>query len=101
MPSTVSASQAQKNFGEWHERAMREPVRITKHGRESAYLISAETFHELWASFRKPVRVEDLTEAEVAMIMRSRIPAEHAYELTDRGAVSGRRKGRAPRSGRE
>lgn len=39
---------------------MAEPVQITKYGRESAYLISAETFHELWAGFRRRMEVRDL-----------------------------------------
>ncbi|MEA2824672.1 MAG: hypothetical protein QOF03_1154, partial [Alphaproteobacteria bacterium] len=32
--SQAAATEVAKNFGEWHERAMREPVVITKHGRE-------------------------------------------------------------------
>jgi antitoxin StbD len=83
MAKKVSASEVQKNFGFWHDQALKEPIQITKHGRESAYLVSAETFHELWASFRRAVRVQDLTESEMAMIMASEIPAEHAYDLED------------------
>ena len=43
----AAATEVAKNFGEWHEKAMREPVIITKHGRESAVLMSAEAFHKL------------------------------------------------------
>ena len=97
MKTTVSASEVQKNFGLWHDRAMKEPVRITKHGRESAFLISAEAFHELWASFRKATRVEDLSEAEMAMIMASEIAPEHGYELEDNTASTDPRMIGAPR----
>ena len=83
MAAKVSASEVQKNFGFWHDQALKEPVQITKHGRETAYLVSAETFHELWASFRRAVRVQDLSESELAMIMASEIPTEHAYDIED------------------
>jgi antitoxin StbD len=53
MGSTVTASDIQKNFGLWHDRALKEPVQITKYGRETVYLISAETFHQLCASYRR------------------------------------------------
>jgi hypothetical protein len=77
----ASASAVQKNFGYWHDKALKEPVQVTKHGRETAYLISADTFNELWASFRRAVRVEELSDAEMAMIMASDIAPEHRYEI--------------------
>jgi prevent-host-death family protein len=85
MTARVSASDLQKNFGFWHDQALKEPVQITKHGRESAYLVSAETFNELWASFRRAVRVEELNDSEMAMIAAAQIPAEHAYDVEDIG----------------
>jgi prevent-host-death family protein len=85
MTARVSASDLQKNFGFWHDQALKEPVQITKHGRESAYLVSAETFNELWASFRRAVRVEELTDSEMAMIAAAQIPPEQAYDVEDIG----------------
>lgn len=83
MPERVAATDLQKNFGYWHDKAMSEPVQITKHGRETAYLVSADTFHELWASYRRSVSVRDLSEAELALIQAAEIPDEHAYEAED------------------
>jgi PHD/YefM family antitoxin component YafN of YafNO toxin-antitoxin module len=34
----------QKNFGAFHNRALSEPLRVTKYGRETVYIVSAETF---------------------------------------------------------
>jgi hypothetical protein len=45
MSTKVAASDVQKNFGVWHDRALKEPVQVTKYGRETVYLVSAETFH--------------------------------------------------------
>jgi PHD/YefM family antitoxin component YafN of YafNO toxin-antitoxin module len=35
MSSTASASEVQKNFNAYHDQALTEPVRITKHGQET------------------------------------------------------------------
>lgn len=75
MPS-VTASEMQKNFGRWHDEAIREPVQITKHGRETAYLVSAETFNRLWASYRRAIGVADLTSEEMDLILAADVPAE-------------------------
>ena len=43
----VTAAEVQKQFGAYSERAQREPVTITKHGRDSLVLISAEDYERL------------------------------------------------------
>jgi len=85
MALRATASDIQKNFGLWHDRAQKEPVQITKHGRETAYLVSAETFAELWSSYRRAVRVGELSEAEMALIADAEIDPEHRYELEESG----------------
>ncbi len=41
---TVTASEFQKNFGNFKEIAQREPVTVTSNGRESVELISASEY---------------------------------------------------------
>jgi len=83
MAVSVSASEVQKNFGAYHDKALKGPVQITKYGRETAYLISAETFNEMWASYRKSIPVGELNDAEMDMIMQAKVPPEHDYEYED------------------
>jgi antitoxin StbD len=83
MITSVPASEVQKNFGAYHDKALKEPVQITKYGRETAYLVSAETFKEMWASYRKVLRVGDLSDAEMGLIMQAKVPAEHDYDYKD------------------
>ncbi len=83
MSTSVAASEVQKNFGAYHDKALREPVQITKYGRETAYLVSAETFNEMWASYRKVIRVGDLSDTEMNAIMQAKVPPEHDYEYKD------------------
>lgn len=43
----VSAAELQKQFGTYSEKAQREPVTITKHGRDSLVLLSSEAYERL------------------------------------------------------
>jgi hypothetical protein len=73
----------QKNFGAYHDRALAEPVRVTKYGRETVYIVSARTFHELKQAQRRALAAADLTDAEMAAIDAAEIPDEHRYSLRD------------------
>lgn len=81
--SQAAATEVAKNFGEWHEKAMREPVVITKHGRESAVLMSAEVFHKLLDGYREVVPVADLEAAVAESIANSEIPEEYRWNIDD------------------
>lgn len=83
MAITAPASEVQKNFGAFHDRALSEPVRVTKCGRETVYIISAETFHRLKQSARQALASEELSDAEIAAIEAVEIPPEHRYSLND------------------
>jgi PHD/YefM family antitoxin component YafN of YafNO toxin-antitoxin module len=52
----VNASDVQKNFGVWHDKALQEPVQITKYGRETVYLISADTSMNSGGPISRPSR---------------------------------------------
>lgn len=79
----VSASEFQKNFGEWHDNAHQAPVEITKYGRPTAYLVSVEMFHQLWERFRVSLSVGALSESEVDLVMQARVETDTPYNLDD------------------
>ena len=83
MSETASSSEVQKNFGAYHDRALSEPVRVTKYGRETVYIVSAKTYHELKQAQREAIASADLTDAELALIEAAEIPAEHRTSLND------------------
>ena len=47
MSTTVPASEVEKDFAVYHDRALTEPVRVTREGRETVYIVSAEMFRRL------------------------------------------------------
>lgn len=81
--ASVPASQFQKNFGEWHDRVHQGPVEITRYGRATAYLVSAELFQQLWERFRIAVPVEDLLPGDIDLIMQSEVATDEPYTLND------------------
>jgi prevent-host-death family protein len=52
MTTIVSASEFQKNFGQYKEIAQREPVSVTSNGRDSVVLLSAAEYKE-YEAFKK------------------------------------------------
>ncbi|MBR0641208.1 type II toxin-antitoxin system prevent-host-death family antitoxin [Plastoroseomonas hellenica] len=87
MPIVVTASEVQTNFGACHDRALSEPVRVTKHGRETVYIISADTFHAMKQAERAALGSKDLTDEEMALIEASEIPTGHRYSAADSRAL--------------
>ena len=83
MSITAPSSEIQKNFGAFHDRAMSEPVRVTKYGRETVYIVSARTFHALKQGRRDAIAAADLSDREAALIAAAEIPPEHRYSLDD------------------
>jgi prevent-host-death family protein len=55
--TTISATQAKQKFAELLDTAQREPVRIQRHERDVAVLVSAEEYERLrenrWAEFNR------------------------------------------------
>jgi PHD/YefM family antitoxin component YafN of YafNO toxin-antitoxin module len=81
MSTTASSSDVQKNFGIYHDRALTTPVRVTKYGRETVYIVSAQTFHDMKQAQREAIATADLTDSELALIEAAEIPPEHRYSL--------------------
>jgi PHD/YefM family antitoxin component YafN of YafNO toxin-antitoxin module len=82
----VSTAEFIKNYGSLADRALTEPVTITKNGRDRLVMISAEEYSRLKRRDRRVVRLEDFTEEEMAAIAQSEVPAEYAHlddELKD------------------
>jgi prevent-host-death family protein len=72
---SVTSAQFQKAFGLYREEALREPVVITNHGRESLVLLSAREYRRLKDQDRRaihpwelgPDEVESLAEPDAAL----------------------------------
>lgn len=83
MTRSATASEVNKNFGLFHDQALAEPVRVTKHGRESVFIVSAERFHQMRQSERAALAASELSADELALIAASEIPPHARYRSDD------------------
>ena len=81
MSTTAAAAEVGADFDAYHDRALNEPVRVTKHGQETVYIVSARLFHDLRRNQRHTLDVSDLTDAEMEAIEAAEIPEEHRYAM--------------------
>ena len=81
----VTSREFQRNFGRCQDEALREPLAITRNGRERLVILSVDEYERLKRRDRQAIAVEDLTDAEIEAISRAEPPAEAAqydHELT-------------------
>jgi prevent-host-death family protein len=76
---TVSATEFQQHVGRYQDEALRQPVAITRNGRERLVMLSAEEYRRLKRRDREVIRVEDLGDEEVAKIARGRMDPRHDH----------------------
>jgi len=78
----VSTAEFIKNYGTLADKALSEPVTITKNGRDRLVLVAAEEFERLQRRDRRAVRIEDFTDEEMELIAKSEMPS--GYEHLDK-----------------
>lgn len=75
---TITSVEFQRNFGRYQDEALKEPVAITRNGRERIVVLSADEYHRLKKRDRKVMSLDDFTEADMQAIMSAETPAEAA-----------------------
>jgi len=73
----VSTAEFIKHYGALADRALAEPVTITKNGRDRLVVLSAEEFARLKSRDRQAARAEDLSPAEIELIAAAEMPEGH------------------------
>ena len=75
----VSSAEFLKRYGALSDSALTEPVTITRNGRDRLVLVSAAEFERLRRYAPRSRSIDEITDAELAMIARARAPEEHAH----------------------
>jgi PHD/YefM family antitoxin component YafN of YafNO toxin-antitoxin module len=82
----VSTAAFIKNYGTLADHALKEPVTITKNGRDRLVILSADEYARLKRRDRRVVRTGELSDEDLALIAKAEVPAEYAHldeELKD------------------
>ncbi len=68
-----------KSYGALADKALMEPVTITKNGRDRLVLVSADEYARLKRRDRRAILPEELTEEDVAAIAASEMDPQHDH----------------------
>lgn len=69
----LSVSELQRNIGAAQDLADKEPVFITRNGREKYVLLSADEYHRLKRRDREVLGIEELSEQDVRAIAAAEV----------------------------
>ena len=72
----VTSAEFQKNIGRYQDIAIREPVTVTRNGRDRTVLLSMEEYQRLMRRDRRVMTLDDFTEEDIKAIENAEIPAE-------------------------
>ena len=75
----VTESEFQRAFGALTEQALREPVTITKDGRDHVVVVSAQEYSRLKRRDRQVGLTTDLPEEWVDAVRQAKVPDEFAH----------------------
>ena len=75
----VSSAEFLKRYGALSDKALSEPVTITRNGRDRLVLVSAEEFERISRYAPRSRRIEELTDQELTMIGEARMSAEYDH----------------------
>ncbi len=76
---TAAAADVQRNFSLWQDRALREPVGITRNGRPRLVMMSVEEYQRLKRRDRQVLSLDEFTDEDLAAIAGAKVPDEYAH----------------------
>jgi len=74
----VTSANFQKNFGQHQDEALKQPVIVTRNGRDRTVLISVEEYRRLKRRDRQVMALTDFTAEDIAAIERATPSAKSA-----------------------
>lgn len=78
----VAAADFQRNIGRYQDIALRQPVAVTRNGRESCVLLSTEEYNRLKRRDREVLGIEEFTDADAEAVRRAK-PSKRSSAFDD------------------
>ena len=77
-PLKATSEKVAKNFGAYQDMALGAPVTVTKFGRDSVVILSVAEYRRLKTRDREALRLEQLSDADIAAIEAAKVPDRYA-----------------------
>jgi PHD/YefM family antitoxin component YafN of YafNO toxin-antitoxin module len=87
----VAADIVARNFAEWRDKALEEPVVVTQDGHDSVVVVSAETFRRLTAGEAEKAALADLAAIVAEGRELNEIAPPYRWDSTESGVDDARR----------
>jgi prevent-host-death family protein len=71
---TVSAAEFQRNFGRYQDEALKQPLSISRNGRERLVVLAVEEYERLRRRDRQVLGLADFTADDIAALEAARAP---------------------------
>ena len=75
--SKITSVEFQRNLGLYQDKALQEPVTITKNGRERLVLVSVEEYERLKRRDRRVFSIDDVTDEQLAAAEAAQVPEQY------------------------
>ncbi len=75
----VTSAEFQRHFGMYQDKAMREPIAITQHGRDRIVVMSSDDYAELKKRAREVLSVSQLSDADAEAIAAAKVGQEYRH----------------------
>jgi PHD/YefM family antitoxin component YafN of YafNO toxin-antitoxin module len=76
---TAEATDVQRRFAHWKRKAQQAPVVVHNHGAAEIVMLSTDEYERLKRRDREVLTLADLTDEDVAEIMKARVPAKYKH----------------------
>ncbi|WP_428536208.1 type II toxin-antitoxin system Phd/YefM family antitoxin [Rhodopila sp.] len=76
---TVSAAEFQRNFGRYQDEALKQPLSITRNGRDRLVVLAVEEYQRLKRRDRLVFQSEDLDDTEVKALTEGAMDSRHDH----------------------
>ncbi len=76
---TVSAAEFQRNFGRYQDEALKQPLSISRNGRDRLVVLAVEEYHRLKRRDRVARKVSEMSVAELEAIANTEMDPRHDH----------------------
>jgi prevent-host-death family protein len=76
---TVSAAEFQRHFGRYQDEALKQPVSITRNGRDRLVVLAVEEYQRLKRRDRQVFKTEELSDAGLKAIAEGGMDPRHNH----------------------